>query len=84
MSQTPPVPIHKGATLVPGKLTEYRKLSTETLIDSLKPGQEQALRARPDGTMVNGHHWIKVLRERGVDFDSLPREIVEREELPEF
>jgi hypothetical protein len=42
----------------------------------LKPGQVGALKARPDGTMVDGHHRIKILRERGVDMDSLPREIV--------
>ena len=32
----------------------------------------EALRARPDGTIMNGNHRIQVLRERGVDVDSLP------------
>jgi ParB-like chromosome segregation protein Spo0J len=54
----------------------FRELATEVLITSLKPGQTGSLKARPDGTMVDGHHRIKVLRDRGIDVDSLPREIV--------
>jgi hypothetical protein len=52
--------------------------ATEVLIESLKPGKPGSLKARPDGTMVDGHHRIKVLRDRGVDVDSLPREIINR------
>ena len=29
---------------------------------------------KPDGTMMEGHHRIYVLRERGVDVDALLRE----------
>jgi hypothetical protein len=65
--------------LSPAKLTEYGKLSTQTLIDSLKPGQKGALKVRPDGTIVDGHHRIKILRDRGVDADFLPREIVAKD-----
>jgi hypothetical protein len=28
--------------------------------------------------MVDGHHRIKIFRDRGVDVDSLPREIVSK------
>jgi hypothetical protein len=42
----------------------------------LKARSGRALKTRPDGTMVDGHHRIKILRERGVDVDYLPREIV--------
>ncbi|HYR77010.1 MAG TPA: hypothetical protein VEM96_14315 [Pyrinomonadaceae bacterium] len=45
-------------------------------MNSLKAGQSCSLKARPDGTLIEGHHRIKVLRERGIDVDSLPREIV--------
>jgi archaellum component FlaG (FlaF/FlaG flagellin family) len=74
---TPPLtPLHSDESLIRSKLEKYAKSSTPELIDSLKPGQVGALEARPDDTMVDGHHRIKILRERGVDVDSLPREIV--------
>jgi hypothetical protein len=63
-------------------LAKYGKLSTPALIDSLRSGQDGALKARPDGTLVDGHHRIKILRERGVDVDTLPREIVAKEDVP--
>jgi hypothetical protein len=31
------------------------------------------LTVKPDGTIMNGNHRIRVLRDRGVDVDSLPR-----------
>ncbi|MGH7449843.1 MAG: hypothetical protein ACRENG_00705 [bacterium] len=46
------------------------------MIDSLKPGQPGSLKARPDGTMIDGHHRIKILQERGIDIDALPREVI--------
>lgn len=84
MDQPPLVPIHADETLVTSKLEAYRKVTTDVLVESLRPGTEHALRARPDGTLLNGHHRIKVLRERGFDVDSLPRELIEREQLPEI
>jgi len=75
---TPPKlkPLHGEVSLINLKLQTFCKLATEVLIDSLKPGQTGSLKARPDGTMVDGHHRIKVLRDRGIEVDSLPREIV--------
>ena len=73
---SPLVPLHPDSSLNPAKLEQYAKASTEALIDSLRPGLAGSLKVRPDGTMVDGHHRIKILRERGVDVDSLPREIV--------
>jgi hypothetical protein len=83
---TPPglVPLHADDTLIPSKLEKYGRLSTPVLIDSLRPGQVGSLKARPDGTMVDGHHRIKVLRDRGVDVDGLPREIVPKEPLDDL
>jgi hypothetical protein len=75
-AQPPLVPLHPDSSLSPPKLAKMRKLSTQELIDCLQPGQSESLKARPDGTMLNGHHRIKVLRERNVNVDSLPREIV--------
>jgi hypothetical protein len=51
-------------------------MATDRLIESLRPGQRAALKARADGTVLEGHHRLAVLRERGVDIDTLPREVV--------
>jgi ParB-like chromosome segregation protein Spo0J len=68
--------LHPDSSLSPAKLEQYEKLSTEVLAESLRPGQEGSLKVRPDGTVVDGHHRLKILRGRGVDIDALPREIV--------
>lgn len=56
------------------------KLTTETIKRSLRPRNQHSLKARPDGTILDGHHRLEVLRRRGVDVDALPREVIEREE----
>jgi hypothetical protein len=72
----PLIPLHPDSSLSPAKLEQYAKASTQELIASLWPGQAGPLKVRPDGTMVDGHHRITILRDRGVDVESLPREIV--------
>ena len=67
-----------ASTLSQAKLDQYAKLATDDLIQSLEPGKPGSLKVRPDGTIIDGHHRITVLRERGVDVDYLPREIVPR------
>jgi hypothetical protein len=42
---------------------------------SLLAGRD-CLKTRPDGTILDGHHRIHILRGRGVDMDSLPRDVV--------
>ena len=71
--------LHSDETLNPVKLEKFRKLSTEELIDSLQPGRDGALRTRPDGTVLEGHHRLTILRERGIDVDALLREIVAKD-----
>ncbi|MBA4065443.1 MAG: hypothetical protein C0501_17365 [Isosphaera sp.] len=73
---TPLIPLHPDDTLIPSKLAAYGKLTTAALVDSLRPGRVGALKTRPDGTMLDGHHRVKVLRDRGVDVDALPREVI--------
>ena len=60
----------------------YWKPSTWSKPDlaSLLPGLEGCLKTRPEGTILDGHHRIHVLRHRGVDVDALPREIVEKDQ----
>jgi hypothetical protein len=71
--------LHSAAVLSQVKLGEFRKMATDQLIESLRPGLPGALKARPDGTVLEGHHRLAVLRERGVDTDTLPRELVPQE-----
>jgi hypothetical protein len=69
--------------LIGSKLDKYAKLSDQELFDSLKPGQQGSLKVRPDGTIVDGHHRLKILRDRGVDVNSLPREIIPKDAIPD-
>jgi len=82
MSNAPPlVPLHPDDQLLPLKLDYFRKQTTDAIVKSLQPGQSNCLKVRPDGTIVDGHHRIKVLREHGVDVDKLPRDIVPHQPL---
>lgn len=81
-SNLPPLkPLHADSSLIGLKLDKYGKLSDHELIDSLKPGQQGSLKVRSDGTIVDGHHRIKILRDRDVDVDALPREIIPKEAI---
>ena len=73
----PPLkPLHPETSLSPAKLTKMEFLDTDVLKHSLIPGQKDCLKIRPDGTILDGHHRIYVLRKRGVDVEALPRELV--------
>ena len=72
-------PLHSETLLSLVKLDQFRRLPTRDLIESLAPGRPGALKARPDGTVLDGHHRIVVLRERGVNVDTLAREVVQHE-----
>jgi hypothetical protein len=82
-NQPPLKSLHTDGSLIGSKLDKYRKLSDQELTNSLRPGQQGSLKARPDGTIVDGHHRIKILRDRGVDVDSLPREIIPKGDIPD-
>jgi len=75
---TPLKPLHSDSSLSQIKLGMFRKLATEELLDSLSPRQPGSLKVRPDGTIIEGHHRMRILRDRRVDVDSLPREIVSK------
>ncbi len=80
MAITPPLkPLHSAGTLNRAKLEVLGKLETEVLLKTLKPGEMNSLKVRPDGTMLDGHHRIEILRTRGINVDSLPREIISGE-----
>jgi len=79
-AQPPLKPLHHDATLSGAKLKILEHWTTEALRLSLLPGRKDSLKARPDGTVLDGHHRLKILRDRGVDVDLLPREVVSRED----
>ena len=70
--------LHSESALNRVKLELFRRLSTEELKASLVPGQPGSLKVRPDGTVLDGHHRITVLGERGENIHRLPREIMDR------
>jgi hypothetical protein len=78
LGKLPPLrALHPDSSLSQAKLNEFEKIPTDKLIDSLRPGQDGELKARADGTVVDGHHRVRILQRRGVDVDALPRTIVE-------
>ena len=79
MRQPPLRPLHRDESLSKVKPAHFERLQSEELLRSLEPGQSNCLRARPDGTMLEGHHRIHVLRGRGVDVDAPPRQIEEKQ-----
>ena len=79
MGQPPLRPLHRDESLNKVKPAHFERLQSEDLLRYLEPGQSNCLRARPDGTMLEGHHRIHVLRGRGVDVDALPRQIEEKQ-----
>ena len=82
-NHSPLKPLHVDSSLIQSKLDKYTRLSDQELIVSLMPGQRGSLKVRPDRTIVDGHHRIKVLRDRGFDVDSLPREIIPKDANPD-
>lgn len=72
--------LHAPASLNRVKLEVFRKASTEDLQASLLPGQPGALKARADGTVLDGHHRLAILLERDINIHALLREIIEKEQ----
>jgi len=73
---------HSEDVMNPVKLEAFRQLRTEAIKFALCPGQPGSLKVRPDGTVLDGHHRLSVLLERGENVDRLPREIIEKENEP--
>lgn len=76
--QPPLKPLHPENALNNAKLEAMKKIATETLKQSLTPGNQHSLKTRPDGTILDGHHRLEVLRQRGIDVNLLPHEVIER------
>lgn len=76
MAESPLRFLHSEAILSQVKLERIRTVATAELIESLRPGQPGALKTTPDGTVLEGHHRLVVLREGGIDVNILPREVL--------
>jgi len=71
------IPLHSPDLLSQPKLEGFRRLETSVIVESLEPGNEGALTTKSDGTIMDGHHRIVILKERGFDVEQLPREILD-------
>jgi hypothetical protein len=74
--------LHSEDIMNPAKLEAFRRLATDAIILALHPGQPGSLKVRPDGTVLDVHHRLSVLLERGEDIHQLPREIKEKNHEP--
>ena len=80
MKNPPLQSLHDTSLLNRTKLNQYARLTTAELVRSLVPGEPGSLKVRDDGTILDGHHRVAILRERGVDVDQLPREVLSKTE----
>lgn len=81
LPQHPPLKaLHPDTSLNAAKLAKIEQASTEELLRSLLPGRKDCLKTRPDGTILDGHHRIYILRRRSVNVDSLSRDVVVKQE----
>jgi len=68
--------LHPAESLNQVKLMQLEKLTTDEILRTLMPGAAGCLKTRPDGTVLDGHHRLHILRARGIDVDLLQREVV--------
>jgi hypothetical protein len=54
MNYPPLKPLHPDTSLIQLKLNYFSRLSTDEILISLQAGQKEALKARPDGTILDG------------------------------
>ncbi len=80
MSEPPLKSLHAEGALSQTKIDRFSRLTDDELVESLKPGRQGSLKTRPDGTVIDGHHRIKILKDRGFAVDSLPREVIPKAE----
>jgi hypothetical protein len=57
-------------------LEYWRQQPTADIVHSLPPGHVESLKVKPDGRIMNGNTRIKVLEERGIDVNELPRAVL--------
>jgi hypothetical protein len=63
--------LHSEDILNPAKLEVFGRLPTDAIKLAIYPGQPGSLKARPDGTVLDGHHRLRVLPERDENIHEL-------------
>jgi hypothetical protein len=59
MKNPPLQPLHDTCLLNRTKINQYARLTTAELIQSLAPGEPGSLKVRHDGTVLDGHLWLR-------------------------
>jgi hypothetical protein len=75
-SGEPPLQYMHSEQTIKSPASDYSswvKEPTQKIIDSLKPGSPEPLSVGPDGKIWDGNTRTKILEERGVDVNRLPR-----------
>ena len=62
----------------------FESRKNDTVQQTVNPGTHRVAATRPGrraesqtrGTVIDGHHRLKILYDRGIDIDALPREII--------
>jgi RHS repeat-associated protein len=68
--------LHPQSTLESSSSYDYwMRQPTSDILHSLLPEQDGSLLAKPDGTVLDGNTRVSILKGRGVNVDSLPREV---------
>lgn len=73
--------LHSDQTLTQSTLDYLRGLNSDEIVQMLAEDGPERLRIRPDGTVLQGNHRVKVLEERNYDMASLYAiaEVIEKE-----
>lgn len=72
--------LHAEGLLNAVKLAQFRRFSMDELKFSLHPGQSGCLKTRWDGTVLDGHHRLRILIERDESVHVLQREIINKQD----
>ena len=72
--------IHSDATMTSGLnrfgYDFWRQQAIDDIVQSLRPGADEALRTKSDGWIINGNTRINVLEERDFDVNALSWEVI--------
>lgn len=75
-NEKPPLQLLHSDSTIKSPSSNYESLKkepTESIVKSLKPGQPEPLKVTEEGKVMDGNTRVKILQERGVDVNSLPR-----------
>lgn len=68
--------LHSDVTIMTSNQSSYRywcSQNMQEIIESLRPGTQEPLRAKQDGTVMQGNTRVLILEQRGVDINVLER-----------